>query len=411
MSATNDNRDKVKSYSLAIGLTFGTFMIWGFAHRFYETLLPQFSAALSLSESQQSLASWALYFGYYLMALPAVLISRNLGYKSGVVFGLGTFSVGMLLFYPSIAQYAVFWLISAAAVIGSGLAILEVSADPLVIRLGPKQTAVRRLNLAQVFNSVGLIGGFFLGEHLLAKSTAQPVANPASTLVTPLLVIGIGVLLFAYLIDNTEFPPVAIDRVSKSDSTVKSFKPLLFNRRFMQGVSALFLYSVAQVVVWGFATRYALVEGGMALAEAKDVLLWSLVVFVIGRLGGTILMFRLNPTILLAVFAAGGMVCAAVAAFFGGPVGLQCVVGANFFLSIMFPTIFGYAIRDLESDTKTGAAILMFAAASGPAILALLKGIVGLVALRSVMAVPIPCFAAVAVFALGFHHADKAART
>ena len=406
---TGDTPDTAKTYRFAIALTLCMFVIWGLAHRLYDTLLPDFAAALALNEYQQSLAGWALSFGYYLMALPAALISRNFGYKSGVVFGLGTFAVGMFVFYPAAAQHAFGFFLLAAVVIGSGLAILEVSADPLVVRLGPKKTAVRRLNIAQALNPIGVIGGFFLGQYLLTKTVLHSGPDVANALVTPLCLIGAGVLAFAFLVDNTKFPPVAIERVARDDQTVRSFRPLFANRLFMRGAGALFLCSAAQTVLWAFTIRYAMAEvTGMTLAAAKDVVLWSLFAFTIGRFAGTALMFRFDSSILLAIFATGGAIATAIAAANGGITGVQCLVAASFFLSIVFPTIFGSSIRDLGADTKTGAAMLMFAAGSGAAVLALLNVVTTPATVQYVMAVPSLCFAAIAVFALVFRKADKA---
>lgn len=407
---TGNNREGAKTYRVAIALTLIMFAIWGFAHRLYDTLLPNFATALSLNADQQSLAGFALSFGYWLMALPAALISRNFGYKSGVVFGLGTFAVGLFLFYPAAAQHAFAWFLLAAVVIGSGLAILEVSADPLIVRLGAKKTAVRRLNIAQALNPLGVIGGFFVGQYLLQASFGHFGLDRANVLATPLFMIGAGVLLFAFLVDNVVFPPAAIDRVAKNDSTVKSFKPLFRNRLFMLGAGALFLCSSTQVVMWGFATRYAMAEvTGMTAAGAKDVLLWCLYAFTIGRLAGTALMYKFDASILLAIFAIGGSISAAIAAATGGFTGIECLVAASFFWSILFPTIFASSIRDLDGDTKTGAAVLMFAAGSGAAVLALLNVIATPATVQYVMAVPAVCFVAIAAFALVFRKADKKA--
>lgn len=403
-----EHTTQAKPYRLAIALTLVTFAIWGLAHQLYDTLLPDFTKALSLNDYQNSLALWALSFGYYFMALPAALISRNFGYKSGVVFGLGTFSVGMFLFYPAAAQHGFLWLMLAAAVVGSGLAILEVAADPLVVRLGPVETAVRRLNVAQMLNPVGVVAGFFLGQYLLGSGGPHGNSEVAAVLVTPLFLIGAAVLGFAFLVDNVQFPPVAIERVAKDDNTVQSFKPLLANGKFLRGAGALFLCSVAQVVMWGFAAFYALsLVRDMTPERAHEVQLWCLFSFTIGRVAGTGLMVKFNPSTVLAAFAAAGAVAAGVAVFDGGMAGVWGLVVASFFLSVVFPTIFGNSIRDLGAETKTAAAMLMFAAGSGAAVLAVLHVIVTPATVQMVMAVPALCFAAIAVYAVFFRLSDR----
>jgi FHS family L-fucose permease-like MFS transporter len=120
-------------------------------------------------------------------------------------------------------------------------------------------------------------------------------------------------------------------------------------------------------------------------------------------------MYVINPSLVLALFAAGGSVLAAVATFFGGAIGIWCIVGASFFLSVVFPTIFASAIRDLGPQTKSGAAFLMLAAGTGAISLALADMMVGPAGVQYVMIVPSLGFAAIFAFALVFHRNDKRA--
>ena len=66
--------------------------------------------------------------------------------------GLGLAAVGGLLFLPAsrLLTYGVFLV--ALFVLAAGLSILETSANPFAIAMGPEETATRRLNLAQSFN-------------------------------------------------------------------------------------------------------------------------------------------------------------------------------------------------------------------------------------------------------------------
>lgn len=399
---------KAPAFRLAIALTLVMFALWGLAHRLYDTLNPEFAATLGLSPAQASLAGWALSIGYYVMALPAALISRNFGFKSGIVFGLGCFAVGLFLFYPAAEARHFFTFLGAAVIVGSGLAILEVSADPLVVRLGPKESAVRRLNIAQALNPVGVVSGFFLGQWILSEHVKNPGSDPAQDLVMPLFLIGGAVLAFAFLVDNTAFPPPAIERVGKSDSTLKSFVPLWRLPLFKSGVAAQFLCAVGQTVMWGFTLRYAMdADPGLSLSGAKDVLLWSLIAFTLGRFAGTALMYLIQSALLLVIFAAGGALSTALAAIAGGRLGIECLIVASFFLSIQFPTIFASAIRDIGEHTKSGAAVLMFAAGSGAAVLAFLNVAVSPATVQMVMAVPAVSFAGIALFGLAARRADR----
>lgn len=52
----------------------------------------------------------------------------------------------------------------------------------------------------------------------------------------------------------------------------------------------------------------------------------------------------------------GGVVMA-----FGGQVGVYAFIGIGFFMSIMYPTQFSLALKDLGKDTKSGSAFLVMA--------------------------------------------------
>lgn len=390
-----------------IALTVITFAVWGLAHRLYDFLQPEFSVALSLNPYQTDLAAWVLSLGYPLMALPAAMLIRNFGYKSGVIFGLGGFAVGMFLFYPAAEQHGFFFLLAASLAIGCGLATLEIAADPLIVRLGAVETGVRRLNLAQTLNGIGAVLGLYLGQQIIEAVRRHPMQELAHALVTPFCIIGLAVLFFAFLIDNVNFPPLAHEHVAKDDSTLSDFKKLFSYRLYLFGAGALAVCSITQVVMWGFTIRYAGVEApGLT---GSDVLLWAFYAFMIGRVVGTGLMYFVNPSKVLAAFAAGGAITAVVAAFSGGVTGIWCIVGASFFLSVVFPTIFASAIRNIGPQTKSGSAFLMLAAGMGAIILALTNLLVGPGGVRYVMVLPGLGFAAIAAYAVMLLRADKLA--
>ena len=402
---------QARTHRLAIALIVGMFAIWGLAHRLYDTLLPQFAMALALDDFRTNLAQWALNLGYFLMALPAAMVTRNFGYKSGVVFGLGCFAVGMFLFYPAAQEHGYYFFLLAAVVVGSGLAILEVSADPLVMRLGTVDTAVRRLNIAQALNPVGILAGFTVGHWILQATVQHRAAELARALVVPYFFIGAVVLVVAFFVDKVKFPQVASERVKKDERTTDDFRLLLKQRRFLIGAVALLLCSVTQVVLWGFTTRYVMHNvPDSSSASAADILLWALIAFTVGRVIGTVLMYVVDPSLLLAVFAAAGAVLAGAAVVLGGNNGTWCIIGASFFLSIVFPTIFGNAVRDLGPLTKAGSAIMMLAAGGGAAALAITNLLYSPEHVAQVMAISAVGFTLIAAYGAWYYASDPLRR-
>lgn len=385
-----------KSYILASVLIVGMFALWGLSHRLYGTLFPVFATALSLNDVQVTFANWLNSLGYCLMAIPAAFFIRNMGYKSGVVAGLSIFAIGVFLYYPAAEQHGYKFLLGAGFLAYSGLALLEIAADPLIMQMGPAKSAIRRLNIAQALNPLGQLLGFFVSTWIVASELRNPIGQLAHALVQPYFLIGLCVLLFAFLIDKIAFPPISTERVARQDSTFGDIAQLLKMPLFVFAIVALALYMVGQSFLWDVTLRY--VHAGQT--SAADLLSWSLLAFLIGRFAGTALMFRFEPVRLLVVFAAAATILAALAVLLGGRFGVFAILGASFFLSILFPTIFGCAVQRLGPHVKSASAILIMASGSANMVLPIIKLVCGPAAISYMALVPVLCFGAILVFAV-----------
>ena len=118
-----------------------------------------------MSNLESALVQFAYYGAYFSLAIPAALINRRFGYKVGVLTRLGLASVGAVLFIPASNLLDVPFLV-ALFVLAAGMSILETSANPFVISMGPG-VGHQRLNLAQAFNPVGANIGVLLGAVII----------------------------------------------------------------------------------------------------------------------------------------------------------------------------------------------------------------------------------------------------
>ena len=130
------------------------FFLWGFLNNLNGVLIPHLRKALQLTNMESTLVDTAVYLAYFLAAIPAGMLLSRVGYKYGIIVGLGLFCVGTALFIPAAnsREYMVF--LTGLFVIGAGLTILETSANLYVTKLGDEATATVRLNLAQSFNGL-----------------------------------------------------------------------------------------------------------------------------------------------------------------------------------------------------------------------------------------------------------------
>lgn len=139
-------------------------------------MVKSFSKIFRMSVTQGALVQVAFYGGYFCMALPAALFIKRFSYKSGILMGLGLYAVGALLFLPS-ASLGSYWpFLIAYFILTCGLSFLETSANPFILAMGERETATRRLNLAQSFNPIGSLCGMFVAMQFI-----QARMSPLST--------------------------------------------------------------------------------------------------------------------------------------------------------------------------------------------------------------------------------------
>jgi MFS transporter, FHS family, L-fucose permease len=406
---------------IVVTLIVSLFFLWGVANNLNDILIKQFKKAFELSDFQAGLVQSAFYMGYFVLAIPASICMRRLGYKAALLVGLGLYAVGAFLFYPAAADHSYGLFLVGLFVIASGLAFLETSANPLVTVLGPADRAAWRLNLAQSFNPLGSISGVLIGQHFifsgiehapneLAAMTATArqayYLSESAAVQIPYVVIGSVVVVWALLIAIMRFPTIA-SRTEDAQSSRSHVRHLARNSNFVLAVVAQFFYVGAQVGVWSFLIRYVQV----ALPDtpekiAANFLTLSLVVFMLGRFIGTGLMRYITPARLLTVFAVINIFLVTIAVLAPGKAGVYALVVTSFFMSVMFPTIFALGLRGLDDDDrKLGSSFLVMAIVGGAVLTALMGAVSDFAGIHRAMAVPLMSFAVVLAFALSARRA------
>ena len=100
---------------------------------------------------------------------------------------------------------------------------------------------------------------------------------------------------------------------------------------------------------WTYIYQYA--EGfGMDSVTTGYYQMVAFVLFAIGRAVGTYLLRFINSGKLLMSFALLAMLFVSGTILINGVIGLYCLVAVSFFLSLMFPTIYGIALGNLRVE-------------------------------------------------------------
>ena len=365
------------------------FALWGFANAVTDPMVQAFKKVLELSNSQAAWVQMAFYGGYFCMALPAAMFMRKYSYKVGILIGLALYATGALLFYPAAQSESFMFFCIGLYILTFGLAFLETAANPYILAMGAKETATQRLNLAQAFNPVGLIAGLIVAQQFVLKNLqsddisdfsaleeASKIAIKTADLMVirnPYVILGLVLIGIFVLFVVSKMPQ------SKEEGSMPSigdtFATLAKNTKYVLGVLAQIFYVGAQIMCWTYIYQYA--EGiGIDSVTAGTYQLVAFILFIVGRAVGTFMLRFISSGKLLMFFAVLSLIFTAGTIIIQGVVGLYCLVAISFFMSLMFPTIYGIALGDLtEEQSKVGSAGLVMAIVGG-ALMPKLQGMI-----------------------------------
>ena len=419
-----------RKYLFTFILITSLFALWGFANDLTNPMVAAFQTVMELSAAKASMVQFAFYGGYATMAVPAALFIRKHTYKHGVLLGLALYAIGAFLFIPA-AQYQQFsFFCISLYILTFGLAFLETTANPFILSLGEKETSTRRLNLAQAFNPVGSLSGMAVASFIVLPQLLSDKRDAAGQIIfgslseaekadirlhdlavirDPYVAIGLVVVVMLIIIALTKMPRLAGE--GQKLHPKHTLNRLWHNTIYREGVLAQVFYVAAQIMCWTFIIQYADRLGiNKATAQVFNIVAMSLNLS--GRFIGTFIMRYVNTRRLLMIFGICASVCTLGAICIDGRFGLYSLVCISLFMSIMFPTIYGVALENVDAeDTSLGAAFLVMAIVGG-ALMPPLQGMIidlgsvaGWPAVNVSFCLPLICFIFVALYGYRTHKA------
>lgn len=399
------------------------FVLWGIANDITNPMVKAFSKIFRMSVSEGALVQVAFYGGYCIMALPAAIFIRKYSYKSGLLMGLGLYALGALCFLPAswLGCYSSFLL--AYFIMTCGLSFLETTSYPYILTMGPRETAVQRLNFAQCFNPIGSIIGMWVAMTYIQRrinpmssadrlllSDADYAAMRDSDLavvVVPYVIIGVLLIVVMVWLHNLRMPTLSDQHHSLHLG--KTIRRLVGIRHYREGIVAQFFYVGAQIMCWTFilqyGTRVFMLEGTAevnAEVMSQQYNIYAMVCFVAGRFVYTLLLRYVNAGMLLGTAALLAIALCCGVILFEDRWGLYALVAVSVCMSLMYPTIYATALDGLGDDAKIGSAGLILGIAGG-ALLPPLQALIidqhevsGMPAENLSFLVPMFCFVVVA---------------
>lgn len=369
------------------------FFLWALAHNLNPILIPHLKNACKLSDMQSALVDSSFYIAYFFMALPAGFLIKKLGYQKTIVLGLLLFSLGACIFYPAatFVSYPLFLL--ALFIIATGITFLETAANPYVSILGTPETASQRLNFAQAFNGLGATLAALFGSTFILSDNS----GTALSVRIPYLIIGFVVFLVMLVFIKIPLPTASDDSINAKEGF--SLKRLLSYPQLKRALIAQFFYVGAQVGIGSFFIRYCVAQSQMENAEAALYLSVALLLFMIGRFLGAALLKFVSTAKLLLIYSLVNILLLVFVILSHGTLTIYALMATQFFMSIMFPSIFSAGINGLGADTRFGSPLLIMTIVGG-AILPLMMGSISdSSGIQNAFVIPLACFGVIAWFA------------
>lgn len=429
------------------------FFMWGFMFALNDILIPRFKETFTLSYFQAMLVQFAFFAAYFTGSLLYFVISATtgdpiarIGYRRSIVFGLGIAGTGAGIFWPAAVASSYPMFLAGLFILGLGLAVLQIAANPYVTILGSEETASSRLNLAQGFNSVGAMLGPLVGGWLIFHTFNRAGAHGADSVKVPYLAFSAVLFLLAGIFLFVHLPRIGEGKIERGAGALRHPHVVL-------GVIAIFMYVGGEVSVCSAiinflgqksvagltpaeASQYvALFYGGLligrfvgavelgemaprskqlwraAIPLAGFLALWALRGWDVARnyvpflvLCWALFRFGRSQTArTLMLFAASIVLLLLTAMLFGGKPAMWCIVAIGLFTSICWSNTFSLALEGTGALKSQVSSLLVMAVLGG----AILPPIQGAIAdawggLRYSFIVPLIAYAYVAFYgALG----------
>lgn len=402
------------------------FALWGFTNDIASVMAGAFSRIFLLDMTQGSMIHVASFLGYFVAAIPAAVFMQRHTYKRGVIMSLSIYAAGILILLPA-QHWGVFHgFLMAYFIMTCGSAALETCCHPLVYRMGDVDKGIFRLNLAQAFNALGACIGMLVAitaiTKKLSKTTVEarmemPKAqfellkhNDLNIIIQPYLYVAAAIILLIVLITINKF--FVHQKENKKVMPGEAFRRLLHVRNYREGLIAEFAYIGAQICIFTYILVYGkrlFMSEGLEELDAEALVgrysVMAFIIFAAMRFLSTWLLTFIAPGRLLSAMAIIGTLAMAGCIIFTDRNGLYCLLVAHGALSMMFPTIFGMALRNVGDDVKyasAGLTMMVFAGAIVPplqaAIIAWGKDVLGLPAINLSFIVPLACLAVVVYY-------------
>ena len=332
------------------------FFLFGFITTMNNSMIDFLKDAFNLNAVEKQLPN-TFFYGAYALSIPVSFLIHRIGYKYGVLSGLGLVVIGFFLCIPMVALGYIPFL-GAVAVFAIGVVLLQVAANPYVNALGAPETAASRLTLTNALNSVATVIAPIFVSMLIVNDSNDPKAVQG-----PFGIIGAITLVVLVIMFFLKLPEISEDEDDAVSGLKKVYKKNAFSYTHVWlGSLAIFFYMGIEIGIPSFFADYTDKLGfDFNSVNRIDLLKYYWGGLMVGRLIGIFVLQKFTARKILTLCAIGGAILVAASLSIGASfntIALWLFLGTGLFHSIMWPTIYNLALEDLGPHAKVASGVI-----------------------------------------------------
>jgi MFS transporter, FHS family, L-fucose permease len=370
---------KKPNYLFPLIVMASLFFLFGFITTMNNSTIDFLKNAFGLDDFQKQLPN-TFFYGAYILSVPVGFMLTRIGYKNGVVAGLGLIALGFFLCIPGVSM-GYYGFLCTVSVFAIGVVILQVAAAPYVNALGSPETAASRLTLTNALNSVAtVIAPIFVSILLVTPKLGAGAKMENSAIQNivkgPFMVIGIITAVIMVIMLFLKLPEIKSSDNETEGAEKKQYKSSAFKYTHVWlGSLAIFLYMGIEIGISSFFPDYA-AKLGIQGINPIDMLKYYWGGLMVGRILGIFILRKFKASQILTICAIGGAILlgASFALSSSAPiVAMWLFLATGLFHSIMWPVIYNLALEDLGPHAKVASGVIA-TSVIGASILTLIMG-------------------------------------
>ena len=367
-----------------VGIILFVFFVISFLTNIIGPLVPDIINAFNLSLSMAAFLPFSFFLAYGVMSIPSGFLVEYIGEKKVMVMAFFISSFGALFF--SINPNYLFYIISLF-LIGSGMAMLQVSINPLLRNIGGEKEFAFNSVLGQLFFGLASFISPLIYSYLITKLLVDGASSnyiilffkkitfPNLRWVSLYWIFALISFLMCIILIFTNFPDKE-NTEQENKEKLNNYNVLVKNPIVILYFFGIFSYVGLEQGVANWVSKFLEIYHSIdpQILGAKIIsYFWGLMT--LGTISGLFLLKKIDSRKILIFFTSASIISLLISIFGPLKVSLVSFPLIGFFISTMWSIIISLALNSMSKDHGAFSGILVSGIIGG-AVFPLIIGIV-----------------------------------